>query len=281
MAVVIVNEAVAELRKRPEHAAEQVSQAILGTPLTALSWRDREQWCRVRTPDGYTGWVRSWSLYRPTPAEAALYRGGPVAEVDSLVARVRESNTARSLPLREAPLGARLSRTGRTGNWVRVVLPDGVKGCLHVKDLLLDKRTHRPRQRPQDIFQLVRTAHRFLGVPYQWGGVTAKGLDCSGLTQTVFSLHGVQLPRDSRDQYRWVKAEAYISRDPMETQFGHLVFFGPTAARIGHVGLCLRGGRFLHARGRVRINSLRPDDADFDADLFRQFQGAGPVLLAP
>jgi gamma-D-glutamyl-L-lysine dipeptidyl-peptidase len=276
---VIVNEAVGEIRKQPEHAAEQVSQVVLGTPLLVLGRRDGGRWLRVECPDGYRGWIRSWSVHPASAAQIATWQSGPMVEVDSLVARLREHPTSRSLALREAPLGAKLPRIGRSGNWLRVLLPDEIPGYLHSHDLLVDRAALRPRLRPRDIPSLLRTAHRFLGVPYQWGGVTAKGLDCSGLVQTVFRMHGVLLPRDAKDQFRWVRRESYIHRDPLEAQFGHLVFFGASDAAVSHVGICLRDGRFLHARGRVRINSLRAEDSDFDRDLSLLFRAAGPVLL--
>ena len=275
----LVLESVAEMRRRPAHAAEQVSQVVLGTPLMVLSRTRSDAWWRVEAPDGYKGWIRSWSLHPASRSEAAAYRNGPGVEVDSLVARVRERPSGRSLPVREAPIGSRLRRLGRAGRWIRVVLPDGATGFLHARDLLLDRRTFRPRQRPKDIPALLATAHRFLGVPYQWGGVTAKGVDCSGLVQTVFRLHGVLLPRDARDQHRWVRENAYLQADPLEMQFGHLLFFGAPRARVTHVALGLARGRYLHARGRVRIGSLRAEDPEFDPELFRLYRGSGPVLL--
>ena len=279
MPTVIVNEGVAEIRRKPDHRAEQVSQAVLGTPLVVSSWRSGKTWCRVRTPDRYPGWVRAWSVEEMSRSECAAYQNGPLVEVDSMVARVREKPSARSAVLREAPLGARLRRLGRSGKWVRVLLPDGDRGYLSVKDLLLDRETFRPRRRPRDTQYLLRTAHRFLGVPYQWGGITAKGLDCSGLVQTVYSLHGVLLPRDSKDQYRWVKQRAYMGADPGDSVYGHLVFFGEPGRPVSHVGMGLSDGRYIHARGRVRINSLRPDAPDFHRELFRMYRGSGPVLF--
>ncbi len=276
---VIVNEGVGEMRREPDHASEQISQVVLGTPLEVQSWRDRRRWARVASPDGYKGWIRAWSVQPAGREEIAAYRNGPVAEVDAMIARVRERATSRSMPLREAPLGSRIPMAGRTGNWVQVRLPDGIQGYLHVHDLLLDRKTFRPRLRPRDVQSLLKTAQRFLGVPYQWGGVTAKGLDCSGFVQTVFRLHGVLLPRDARDQFRRVKRETYVYREPREIQLGHLVFFGESDGKVSHVGMGLRDGRFIHARGRVRIDSLRPEDPDFNRELFVLFRGAGPVLL--
>jgi cell wall-associated NlpC family hydrolase len=275
----LVNESVGELRRKPGHDAEQVSQVILGSMLRILGSGDGNRWFRVESEDGYRAWIRSWSVEAVTAGELETRRSGPTVEVDSMIARVRSEASGRSTPLREAPLGSRLRRLGRSGTWIRVLLPDGERGYLNRKDLLVDPGSLRSRTRPRHIPALLRTGMRFLGVPYQWGGVTPKGVDCSGLTQTVFRLHGVLLPRNSADQFRWVKRESYVYRDIDEIQYGHLLFFGESDARITHVGIGLADGGILHAQGRVRIASLRPQSPAFDRDLFRLFRGAGPVLL--
>jgi cell wall-associated NlpC family hydrolase len=275
----VVNEGVGELRRGPDHAGEQGSQVVLGGVLRVLGSRHAGRWLRVEGEDGYRGWIRSWSVQVLASSELEKYRSGPMVEVDAMVARVREQPSGRSAPLREATLGSRLRRVGRSGNWIRVTLPDGERGYLHTRDLLVDPNSYRSRVRPRHIPALLRTGMRFLGVPYQWGGVTPKGVDCSGLVQTVFRLHGVLMPRDSRDQFRWLRRESYLSREVGELQYGHLVFFGETDAKVNHVGIGLGDGRFLHAQGRVRVNSLRPEDPDFHRDLFRLFRSAGPVLL--
>ena len=277
--LVVVNEAVGEIRKEPDHAAEQSSQVVLGSPLVVLRTAQERRWLRVQCPDGYKGWIRSWAVHPMGARELAAFQSRPMVEVDALVARVRREPSTRGDGIREVTLGVKLPRTGRSGLWTRVELPDGQRGYIHARDLLVDQKTLRPRPRTRDLYSVVRSAQRFLGVPYQWGGVTAKGLDCSGLVQTVFHLHGVLLPRDAKDQFRWARKETYLYGEPGETQFGHLVFFGPADERIGHVGISLGNNDFIHARGRVRINSLLPGNPLFDRDLYRQFRGASPVLL--
>jgi len=103
---------------------------------------------------------------------------------------------------------------------------------------------------------IVQTAGRFIGTPYRWGGESArKGFDCSGLTMTVYRLNGLELPRNSRDQFR---AGTPIQRGAL--QEGDLVFFATDGkSRVSHVGVYTGGGHFIHAPGpgkRIRTASL-------------------------
>jgi hypothetical protein len=103
---------------------------------------------------------------------------------------------------------------------------------------------------------LVRTARRFLGVPYRWGGTDPEeGLDCSGLTMVSYRLNGLNLPRVSRNQYRAGHAVA-----KSDLKRGDLVFFATKGGtRVTHVGMYVGEGRFIHAprTGKtVRIANL-------------------------
>jgi cell wall-associated NlpC family hydrolase len=99
-------------------------------------------------------------------------------------------------------------------------------------------------------FELVRTAHQFIGTPYHWGGVSAKsGFDCSGLTMTVYRLNGLHLPRSARSQFRAGRA---VSKGALRQ--GDLVFFDTSRrSRVSHVGIYVGSGRFVHAPGRGRV----------------------------
>ncbi len=104
--------------------------------------------------------------------------------------------------------------------------------------------------------ELVATAHRFIGVPYNWGGTTANGgFDCSGLTMVTYRLNGLKLPRVSRDQHAAGRAI-----DKSKLQKGDLVFFATGGGRrVSHVGIYIGNGRFIHAprSGKsVRVTSL-------------------------
>jgi hypothetical protein len=104
--------------------------------------------------------------------------------------------------------------------------------------------------------ELVRTAERFVGVPYRWGGNSSKeGFDCSGLTMAVYQLNGLNLPRSSREQFR--AGNPVQRRDLSE---GDLVFFRTGGGgRVTHVGIYRGGDQFIHAPGKgktIRTDSL-------------------------
>ncbi|HEY7746207.1 MAG TPA: NlpC/P60 family protein [Desulfuromonadales bacterium] len=104
--------------------------------------------------------------------------------------------------------------------------------------------------------ELVRTAYRFLGVPYRWGGTDQQdGFDCSGLTMVCYRLNGLNLPRISRNQF-----EAGRQVPQARLRPGDLVFFATRGGKqVSHVGMYIGGGQFIHAPrtgDQVRIEQL-------------------------
>ncbi len=89
--------------------------------------------------------------------------------------------------------------------------------------------------------QAVFTAMQMVGVPYQWGGATPQGFDCSGLVQYAYSNAGLQLPRTAAAQ---MKVVTPLTLENAEA--GDLLFFRD-GRRTSHVAIYLGQGRFVHA----------------------------------
>jgi cell wall-associated NlpC family hydrolase len=108
---------------------------------------------------------------------------------------------------------------------------------------------------------VVRRAMRQRGTRYVGGGARPRsGFDCSGFTRWVFGGHGAQLPHRSAMQYGLARQGGY-KRIYKRTGLvrGDLVFFKTTSAKVGHVGIYIGRGRFVHASsgaGRVTVSSI-------------------------
>ena len=103
--------------------------------------------------------------------------------------------------------------------------------------------------------QIVSYAKQFLGYKYVAGGASPSGFDCSGFTSYVYKHFGISINRTSKDQ---IKNGVAVDRSNL--QLGDLVVFnGESNKTIGHVGIYVGGGSFIHAsnpKGGVKIDSL-------------------------
>ena len=151
---------IASVRREPSHQAEQVTQLLLGEPVTVHE--RRAGWARIETAYAYPGWVREEAL-------------GPAGEADWLIRK------------------------------------EG--------DVLIEARS-------------------YLGAPYEWGGMSERGIDCSGLIHIAFRRLGVLVPRDSQQQ-------AAAGEDVDEAELRP----GDVACYEGHTAFWAGEGRILHAYG--------------------------------
>jgi len=248
----LVRSSVAPMHAEARVSSVQISQRLAGHAVAVLE--TQRDWLRVRGEDAYEGWMHRGYLHANG---TSIPHGG--ARLLSLGCMARDTSTA---GVRALPLGAWLEPTERveTGNAINEVA--------------------RRAAFPRDASGIATTAVQlFAGAPYQWGGVSPWGADCSGLTQTAFWLHGVSVPRDA-----WQQAE--VGQDAgseMSTwTAGDLLFFSDRAdRRITHVGIALGEKRMVHlalGRGGYSVERLDATDDPYVAGLMRRFVVARRVV---
>ncbi|MBL0387712.1 C40 family peptidase [Tumebacillus sp. ITR2] len=102
------------------------------------------------------------------------------------------------------------------------------------------------------------SAAHFVGTPYVWGGTGPQGFDCSGFTQYILKQNGIEVPRNSYDQYHVGRV---ITRQ--ELQPGDLVFFTTYAPGPSHLGIYVGEGKFIHALNQQKGVTTSKLDTDY------------------
>lgn len=244
---------VAPLFPEPYVASPQISQLVAGRVVELLE--QREDWFRVLGHDEYEGWLHRGYLM-PAPEKDAP-RNGRDMRVSLGCIATDESGAQRAMPL-----GAMLAHDERVTSGE----------VIHASEL---------RSRfPTEAGAITRSAQRYFeGTSYVWGGVTPWGADCSGLVQSVFSLHGIQLRRDA-----WQQAEQGVAAgtDMLRADAGDLLFFSDRIdGHITHVAIALGDCRLVHlalGRGGYAVERLEDERDPYVTKLRDRFVKARRML---
>jgi cell wall-associated NlpC family hydrolase len=94
----------------------------------------------------------------------------------------------------------------------------------------------------------VTVAEMFLNAPYLWGGKTALGLDCSGLTQAALQAAGIPCPRDSDMQELSLGKPVALA----DMRRGDLIFWK------GHVAIARDPESLIHANAHHMMVAIEP-----------------------
>ena len=239
---------VTPVREEPAHAAEQATQLLFGEVCEVV---DRHSsWTKIRsTMDGQVGWVVSKML---TPVSEEAIR---------LLGERREANG-------EGVVATPMAVATDTKTGEQLILTIGTRLPYYKKgafEVLGKKYKINPRcvyevkgeglkVKGEDV---VRVAQSLLNVSYLWGGKNIMGYDCSGFTQTVYSVFGINLLRNAREQV----TQGQVVGSLAEAQPGDLVFFdhldrAPEATRITHVGMLISPTEVIHCSGCVHVDKI-------------------------
>lgn len=258
----LIKLAHAYLRDEPRHGSELVTEAVMGTPVVVLE-NAEDGWFHIQTPDGYRSFVHPESVWIGDETALADWRKSKRYIYTSLQGYIYETKNERGNILSDIFNGGIIladTREKSSRKWVPVVLPDGRKGFAKRSEVedFLTWAERAPQMNIED--RINDIGRKMMGRTYLWGGMTYN-VDCSGFSRLIYSAAGILLLRDASPQSKTgseVDMNNLLSWKP-----GDLIFFGNnTTGRVNHVAIHLINGKFIHSSGRVKINSLNPQDTD-------------------
>lgn len=298
----VVGTSTCYMRLQPDYESALETQELMGTVVEIVE--EKGYWREIESPQPYKAWTTEKTLVEMTPEQLREYQEAPkyifTAPYGHVYTTPTKNNPSAICDLvggdvmRVAPkIKGSASPSGKHGKWVQVILPSGRRGWVPKKDVrpLEDRIDIRMGDSaeglvsPEKMEAVIHDAYELRGVPYLWGGMSSKGVDCSGLVRICFLMNDILLPRNATQQVKCGKEievprkdtegltevqvkEAYDAEKAREAiknlVRGDLVFFGNTETKgITHVGIYLGNGEMIHASHLVRVNSLIPGEENY------------------
>ena len=220
----------APVRKKPNHRVEMTNQLLFGETVEVVKEKGN-LWVKIRSlHDLYEGWTTRTLL---TTTIEKYNDSAPAFVTAGAFNAVSIGGMTMNVPIGSS-LPSLIDGKGRLGK-----LEYGYNG----KFLAIEGDST-----PDHLEQLVLP---WLNSPYQWGGRTMFGVDCSGFVQVNFKMLGIGLQRDA-----WQQAQqGIVIKKLKDAAKGDLAFFDDRD-EIVHVGILLGPDKIIHASGKVRIDSI-------------------------
>ncbi|MBR8538267.1 C40 family peptidase [Carboxylicivirga sediminis] len=222
------------VRNEASERSEMVTQLLFGDTFDVL---EREgDWCKIQLhDDNYLGWVNAKLVVKLSEKEVERWMNAEKWTVPAPFIRV-VSEPDKTTHLLSG------------GSSVFFNSSDRNSFTIGNKEYYLSGNYNASKPAGS----IADNATAFINAPYLWGGRSFYGIDCSGFTQVVLKMAGLQLPRDASQQVELGSIISFVE----EAALGDLAFFDNEEGAITHVGICLGKGDIIHASGRVRIDKL-------------------------
>ena len=235
MAFAVCTVGIMPLRAASDDRSEMVSQVLFGETLEVIEQSANWAYVRINT-DRYQGWVDPKQFTIIDDQEMNRLNTLPLFYTSDLVQVVVPEKTKQMVPL---VVGSHLP--GLAQNKLSIA---GKRYSFEGSAISAKVKASRKL--------IIENAMIYTNASYLWGGKTPFGVDCSGLTQTVYKISGIKLPRDASMQAKQGETINFIT----DAFVGDLAFFDNDEGDIIHVGILLGDNKIMHASGKVRIDAI-------------------------
>ncbi len=277
----VANISVANNRSQPQHAAELMTQTLLGTPVKVL--KKQGGFYLVRTPDNYLAWIDAGGVKTMDKVQFETWQNADKVIFTADYGHAYLTANINSQRVSDLVNGNILQLLATEKDFYKISYPDGRIGYLPKTQATFYNQWIKKSNPTAD--QILTVAKTFVGVPYLWGGTSVKGVDCSGFTKSAYFLNGIIIPRDASQQ-----ALVGLPIDVLENEdisvdkclknlkAGDLMFFaaskrnGINGGRVTHTAIYMGNGEFIQSAGMVKISSLVPTAGNYDG-------GQSPTLV--
>ncbi len=226
------------VRTEPTEKSEMCTQILFGEHFEIIE--DNPKWCRIKLfHDKYEGWIDSKMV---TPLKNAEYKKLSNAtqtvssEIFNIVQQIDHYNNFLIVSGSTLPFYKKKDSSFRIGKTKYRLAGNALQLSKNI-----DKRT-----------VIINSTLKYFNSPYLWGGRTPLGIDCSGLTQIVYKIAGINIPRDASQQVTVGENFSFVE----EALPGDLAFFDNDEGEIIHVGIIWEKNKIIHSSGKVRIDNL-------------------------
>jgi len=236
----VITDTAVELFKDATVQSEKITQVLYNQPVNIIE--SKESWSKVETADGLTGWIKTRYITKDT---SSLDQDNSESKI---IVTVKKSSVLSQMVngslIRDVVMGTEFSVIKSVQGWYEVALPDEKTGWISENGTIHIEPGKKVAKTSAESF--VATALKFKGTVFLQGGISAWGIDSSGLTYICSRINGVRLPRTLDMQYKMGKEIDMSNESPIA---GDLVFFSSDEQRkdIASVGIFVNKNEFIIA----------------------------------
>lgn len=254
----VISYNIADVYVSPDVKSERITQVIYNQPVSILS--NENGWAEVKTVNGFTGWIKSKFIDSDISSVYGRDYNGRilVTSREKTVYAYPSGGATRII----APMGTELYAFNNIDDSYEVYLPGGKTGWIQGSGIIhIELNGTIPVTNAEDF---ASTALRLKGVSYLMNGMSASGIDATGLVYICARINGINLPSTIKGQLA-----TGIQIEPEDAMTGDLVFLAGTgeneAEDINSVGVCIGSGNYIYASrkaGYVTIGEISRENAD-------------------